>query len=59
MPGSPDIVCCIEGTFVGLEVKGAKGKLSQAQCDFKARLEEAGGRYHVVRSIDDVQVCGL
>jgi hypothetical protein len=59
MPGSPDIVCCIDGIVVGLEVKGSKGNLSEAQCDFETRIEQAGGRYHVVRSIDDVQACGL
>jgi hypothetical protein len=59
IPGSPDIVCCIDGCFIGVEVNGAKGELSDAQREFKSRLEKAGGRYFVARSIDDVQKQGL
>jgi VRR-NUC domain len=59
MPGTPDIVCCIDGQFVGLEVKGPKGDLSDAQKDFRQLLEKAGGRYHVVPTIEDVQSHGL
>jgi hypothetical protein len=59
MPGSPDIICCIDGNFVGLEVEGPKGELSDAQKELQRNVEKAGGRYHVVRSIDDVQKQGL
>jgi hypothetical protein len=59
MPGTPDIICCIDGDFVGLEVKGPKGDLSDSQKEFQRNIEKAGGRYHVVRSIDDVQSHGL
>lgn len=58
-PGAPDLIGCVDGTFVGLEVKTAKGKLSDAQQEFAYFLEKAGGRYHVVRSIDDVVALGL
>ena len=58
-PGCPDIIGCVDGKFVGLEVKTAKGMLSDDQEAFAASLLAAGGRYHVVRSIHDVIALGL
>lgn len=52
--GSPDIVCVIGGQYVGIEVKDIKGKLSEGQKDFKERLEKAGGKYILARSLEDV-----
>lgn len=52
--GSPDIVCVLEGRFIGIEVKGPTGRQSDDQIEFQRRLEEAGGRYILARSIDDV-----
>lgn len=53
-PGAPDIIGCVDGKFVGLEVKTAKGKLSDEQELFAHSLGAINGQYHVVRSIDDV-----
>jgi len=58
-PGAPDIIGCVAGKFVGLEVKTAKGKLSDEQEAFAHLLRANSGQYHVVRSIDDVQALGL
>src|SRR6185312_7560242 len=44
----------IGGRFIGIEVKGTGGKQSDAQKDFQARLEAAGGLYLLVMSIDEV-----
>lgn len=52
--GSPDIVCVYRGRYVGIEVKGEKGKQSPGQEQFQANLEAAGGLYIVARSLDDV-----
>lgn len=52
--GVPDIICIINGIFVGLEVKTASGKQTEAQRQFERRCSDAGGEYFVVRSIDDV-----
>lgn len=52
--GSPDIICCVDGILVGIEVKTKTGVQSQAQKNFQTNLEKAGGRYHLVRSLDDV-----
>ena len=54
-PGAPDIICVIEGQFVDIEVKDEKGKLNPNQVAFKERLEAAGGKYMVARSVTDVQ----
>ena len=52
--GSPDIVCVIKGQYVGIEVKNAVGRLTEGQEAFGKALEQAGGRYLVVRSLDEV-----
>ena len=52
--GSPDIVCVHRGRYVGIEVKGEKGKQSPAQEQFQENLERAGGMYILARSLDDV-----
>lgn len=51
--GSPDICVVHDGTFIGLEIKTAKGKQSDNQKDFQARLEKAGGFYYLIRSVDE------
>jgi hypothetical protein len=33
--GSPDIICVIEGRFVGIEVKQTKGRQSEHQKNFR------------------------
>lgn len=53
--GSPDIVCVVNGQYVGIEVKKPGGRQSEHQKEFQRRLEEAGGRYILARSIDDVE----
>lgn len=40
--GAPDIVACIEGRYVALEVKSVVGRLSDHQNAFKAGLEASG-----------------
>ena len=57
--GAPDIIGCVDGKFVGLEVKTEKGKLSVDQQAFARGLRTAGGAFHLVRSIDDVIALGL
>lgn len=53
-PGCPDILCCVNGRFVGIEVKTAKGKLTDAQVACHAQIEACGGIVFVARSVDDV-----
>jgi hypothetical protein len=53
-PGAPDIICVIEGQFVGIEVKDLRGKQNANQLDFRRLLEAAGGQYIIARSLEDV-----
>lgn len=52
--GAPDIVACIGGRYVAIEVKSATGRPSDHQNAFRYGLVKAGGAYVVVRSVDDV-----
>ncbi len=56
--GVPDIILIKNGIFYGLEVKD-KSKQSEDQRLFEIGCKIAGGQYHIVRSIDDVQKLGL
>ena len=52
--GSPDIICCIDGQFVGIELKGDKGKQSPEQKVFQDHLDMAGGKYILAKSLEDI-----
>ena len=63
-PGVPDIVCCVKkttdngrvvGIFLGLEVKTEKGRQSVVQKKAEQEIKNAGGQYHIVRSVADVK----
>ena len=57
LPGIPDIVCCINGRFVGIEVKN-KGKLwnqSEEQKIHQELIERSGGLYILADSLQTVQ----
>lgn len=49
-PGIPDLYVQGKGIRFWVEVKTAKGRLSEAQADFKAEEEAHGGTVHVWRS---------
>jgi hypothetical protein len=52
--GAPDIICVINGQYVGIEVKAPKGKQSEHQKAFQQALEAAGGRYVLAYSLEEV-----
>ena len=54
-PGLADICVIFDGTFYGVEVKTATGKMSEAQNRFKEDIEAAGGRYVLCRSVGDLK----
>lgn len=51
--GIPDIICCIKGHFVGIEVKQEDGIQSDAQKVTCKNIREAGGEYWIVWSYED------
>jgi hypothetical protein len=53
--GVPDVLCCLDGDFWAFEVKAAKGRVSPLQVYNLEKIEKAGGRGGVVRSVADVK----
>jgi len=55
MKGIPDIICIINGRFLGIEVKTLTGKQSPDQKEFEKVCLKNGGVYCLARSVEDVQ----
>lgn len=55
LKGIPDIICSVNGYFVGFEIKRPKGKpqISQILCGF--RIIESGGIYVIVDNLDIIK----
>lgn len=53
--GIPDIIACIKGRFVALEVKTAEGKLTLLQAITLKQIQRAGGIAAVVRSVEEAR----
>ena len=51
--GVPDVISCINGRFVGFEVKIGKDKLSKPQERVSLQINTAGGFYVITRSWGD------
>ena len=58
IPGCPDLIGWIapNGIFLGIEVKGARGRLRPEQIAFRDRLVADGGIYILARDIFDVSI---
>lgn len=57
--GLPDIIVVAGGQFIALEVKSAIGKQSPDQKLIEAEIKKHGGKYFLVRSLEDVINAGL
>ncbi len=55
LKGVPDILAVINGRFVGFEIKTPKGRQSADQLLFQKRVERHGGKYFIIRSLDEVK----
>jgi Holliday junction resolvase len=53
--GIPDIIDCVNGRFVALEVKTPSGKATKLQEATIKKILKAGGVAAVVRSVDEVR----
>lgn len=53
--GCPDILACISGLMVGLEIKTKAGRVSDVQKEFHRDLLAAGGEVHIIRSLEDLK----
>lgn len=54
LPGSPDVLACIGGHFIGVECKVGRDRQSDRQQRFAAAMARAGGIYILARSVEDV-----
>lgn len=53
--GIPDIIVCIDGRFIALEVKTQKGKTTPLQDAAIRKIRLSGGSAFVVRSVEDAK----
>ena len=54
-PGAPDITVCYKGKFVGIEIKTLTGRISENQKQAQCYIEQAGGSYHIIRSLSELE----
>ena len=47
-PGTPDIIACVNGRFVGIECKSKRGKQSELQKYREEKIRLSGGTYMLV-----------
>lgn len=53
--GTPDIIACVNGKFIGIEVKRPTGgRVSELQKNHIKRINEAGGLAFIASSKDEV-----
>ena len=54
--GVPDIVCCYQGRFIGIECKAGKGKTTALQDKNLHEIREAGGTALIVNeeNVDEI-----
>ena len=55
MPGLPDLIACVDGQFVGLEVKQPGGKPTLIQEAVLEKIRASHGVASVVCSVEDVE----
>jgi hypothetical protein len=54
-PGTSDILACVKGRFVAVEVKTEPGKVSEVQLRWMQSIIDHGGEAAVVRSVYDLE----
>lgn len=57
--GTPDILACLHGRFIGIEAKAGRGKPTALQVRALQRIDEAGGLALCIneKSLDYLQEC--
>jgi hypothetical protein len=53
--GVPDIICCVDGRFVGIECKASGGRVTELQKLELKRIREAGGSTLVVTGTEEAK----
>jgi Holliday junction resolvase len=57
--GTPDILACLDGVFIGIEVKAGKNKPTALQIHALTQIDKAGGLALVINetNVSYLQVC--
>jgi hypothetical protein len=55
MAGRADILCCLAGRFVAVEVKTGAGRPSESQKRFRDSVEKAGGLYVLCHDLEELE----
>ena len=56
--GISDRIAVKDGRVLFLEIKAPGGKLSDDQKDFQANIENVGGKYYVIHSLEEImEIC--
>lgn len=53
--GKPDIIACINGRFVAMELKVGENDMQDDQIIHKLRIERSGGKHCCPRSLHEVK----
>ena len=53
--GCPDVICCLKGRYVALEVKAEKGIVSKLQEHNIKLIKKSGGIAAIVRNVEEVK----
>lgn len=53
--GSPDMVVCYKGMFIGIEAKANEGVQSEWQKNHQRQIERAGGHYLLPYDLEQVK----
>ena len=56
-PGAPDRIAVKGGRVVFLEIKAPGKNQSPAQYAFGMSIGKAGGEYHVIHDLDELETC--
>jgi len=57
--GCPDMIALKDGIVLFIEIKVEKGRQSQYQQEFQKNIEKYGGKYLIIRGIEDLQKEGI
>lgn len=52
--GSPDLIAVIKGQYIGIECKMGTGRQSPGQKEFEKNLIRAGGKYWLIRDVQEL-----
>lgn len=53
-PGVPDLLCCLDGRLVAIEVKTERGKPTERQLREIEGIRASGGVAFIARSVEEV-----